>query len=153
MAYFFDSSAIVKRYVQETGSAWMLQLTHVTARSRLYLATISGVEVISALTRQARYGGLAPSHLMATLAKFRQDFTRLFSRIDITDAVIQLAMQLAENHALRGYDAVQLAAALEVHHSRLAYGLPAPIFVSADVTLNAAAGAEGLAVDDPNAHP
>jgi hypothetical protein len=31
-------------------------------------------------------------------------------------------------------------------------GLPAPIFVSADENLLAAARAEGLAAEDPNAH-
>jgi len=36
---------------------------------------------------------------------------------------------------------------------RRARGLPAIVFVSADNNLNAAATAEGLAVDDPNAHP
>ena len=62
-------------------------------------------------------------------------------------------MTLAETHAIRGYDAVQLAAALEVHAFCLALGMPAPTLISADVDLNAAATAEGLAVDDPNAHP
>jgi hypothetical protein len=63
------------------------------------------------------------------------------------------AMALAHNHILRGYDAVQLAAAMEFSAERVNAGLPALVFVSADVALNAAAVAEGLAVDDPNTHP
>ena len=47
-----------------------------------------------------------------------------------------------------GYDAVQLAAALEVHSQ-----IPSLTLLSADANLNAAGAAEGLLVDDPNRHP
>ncbi|MGO9469479.1 MAG: hypothetical protein ACLQIB_44780 [Isosphaeraceae bacterium] len=49
---------------------------------------------------------------------------------------------------MRGYDAVQLAAALQVHSQ-----IPSLTLLSADADLNAAAVAEGLSVDDPNNHP
>jgi len=63
------------------------------------------------------------------------------------------AISLVQNHGLRGYDAVQLAAALEVHADRMQLGLPPLVFCSADRALNKAALAEGLAVDNPNTHP
>jgi len=62
-------------------------------------------------------------------------------------------MALAEAHGLRGYDAVQLAAALELNMLYKAGGLPPILFISADTQLNAAAITEGLLVDDPNTHP
>ena len=62
-------------------------------------------------------------------------------------------MTLAEQHGLRGYDAVQLAAALELHAVRNRMGLTPLTFVSADSALNTASQTEGLMVDDPNAHP
>jgi uncharacterized protein len=52
-----------------------------------------------------------------------------------------------------GYDALQLAAGVEVDVRYLASGLPAVIFISADTELNVAAMAEGLTIDDPNTHP
>jgi uncharacterized protein len=61
-------------------------------------------------------------------------------------------MGLAETHALRAYDAVQLAAAVEVNAQCAALGV-ALTLISADAALNAAAMAEGLTVDDPNSHP
>ena len=61
-------------------------------------------------------------------------------------------MALAEKHALRGYDAVQLAAALEVQSQRIEDELPPPELISADTALNDAALLEGLKVDDPNNH-
>jgi uncharacterized protein len=59
-------------------------------------------------------------------------------------------MALAEMHALRGDDAVQLAAAVEVHAWGDILGLPVLTLVSADKELNVAATAQGLAVENPN---
>jgi hypothetical protein len=66
---------------------------------------------------------------------------RLFPRI------VQAAF-LARSHALRGYDAVQLAAAIEIHATD-----PSVTLLSANAELNTAALALGLLVDDPNNHP
>ena len=54
---------------------------------------------------------------------------------------------------LRAYDAVQLAAALELNGRWVAAGMGGIILVSADQALNDAALAEGMAVEDPNTHP
>ena len=62
-------------------------------------------------------------------------------------------MDLAQGQGLRGYDAVQLAAALDVNAERNRYGLPALTLVSADTDLNHAAAAEGLVVENPNDYP
>jgi predicted nucleic acid-binding protein len=62
-------------------------------------------------------------------------------------------MRLAETHALRGYDALQLASALEVNAGLVGRSLPPLTFISADRELNNVASAEGLGVDDPNLHP
>jgi uncharacterized protein len=68
--------------------------------------------------------------------------------VSLSDALIDHAAMLARTHALRGYDAVQLAAALEIQSQ-----IPTLALISADQELNTAAAAEGLAVDDPNTHP
>jgi uncharacterized protein len=61
-------------------------------------------------------------------------------------------MLMARKHGLRAYDAVQLAAMMEVHRFYQTAGFSPVIVLSADLELNAAATAEGLAVDDPNTH-
>jgi hypothetical protein len=43
-AYFFDNSAVVKRYVHEMGTAWVLSVTAPTAAHFIYIAHITGVE-------------------------------------------------------------------------------------------------------------
>jgi len=151
--YFFDSSSIVKRYVSETGTAWVVTITDPAIGNPIYMALIAGVEVVSAITRRARSGSLSATDAATTLADFRYDFANQYHLVEITPALIARAMTLAETYALRGYDAVQLAAALEVDAYYLALWMPALTFVSADAALNAAATAEGLTVENPNAHP
>jgi hypothetical protein len=67
--------------------------------------------------------------------------------------VVEQAVQLTQRHRLRGYDAVQLATALDANATLVAAGLPALTFVAADDDLLAAARAEGLDADNPNLHP
>lgn len=74
-------------------------------------------------------------------------------RSQITPALVGEAVTLANRHRLRAYDAVQLAAALDVYRDWSANRFGGFVFVSADRSLNAAATAEGLTVEDPNLHP
>jgi uncharacterized protein len=60
---------------------------------------------------------------------------------------------LTQQYGLRGYDAVQLAAALVANDDLVANGNTPLMFVSADSDLLLAAHAEGLATDNPLAHP
>ncbi len=76
--YVVDSSALVKRYVRETGTAWVRGLTDPAAGHIFYIAGITGVEVVSALTRQTRSGALAPTDAAQALAQFRQDFAHQY---------------------------------------------------------------------------
>jgi predicted nucleic acid-binding protein len=151
--YVVDSSALVKRYVRETGTAWLCGLTDPAAGHILYIAGITGVEVVSALTRQTRSGALAPADAAQALAQFRQDFARQYQIVDLTPPLIVRAMALAETYALRGYDAVQCAVAVDLHYARQARGMPVLTLLSADTALNAAAVVEGILVEDPNTHP
>jgi len=85
--------------------------------------------------------------------RFRRNFAARFVKSDITDSLISEAIRLSDRHTLRGYDAVQLAAALEANGERISRGLSPLTFVSADTELNDAAQAEGLAIENPNNYP
>jgi predicted nucleic acid-binding protein len=149
--YFVESSALVKRYAQETGSAWVEVLTDPQAGHHLYVARITAVEV-AAVTRRQRGGAFAAADAAAALADFADDLAHHYRQVDITSRLITQAIQLAKTYALRGYDAIQLAAVLTVHVAREAQGLSRLTLVSADRELNGAALAEGVRVDDPNIH-
>ena len=147
--YFLDTSALVKRYVAEIGSTWVCELTDPSKGNEIVVAKLCGPEAISAFVRKSP----TVPNLSVLLAAFRFDFKKQYQRAALTNAVIATAMRLAESHRLRGYDAVQLATALELHKARAAAGLPPAILVSADDELNAAAIKESLVVEDPNSHP
>ena len=150
--YFFDSSAIVRRYLTETGTAWVSSITDLAAGNTVYLARIAFVEVISAIARKAQGGGLSSHDATKAIADFRDDFSNEYSVIELTPTLIESAADLAETHRLRAYDAVQLAVALQLSAETALAGSASGL-ISADGTLNTAAIAEGLAVDDPNLHP
>jgi len=150
--YFCDSSAIVKRYIGETGTNWIIGLMRAAAKNEFAVAQITGVEVVSAITRRHRGNFLTTNQADKAIHRFLRDFNNLFGVIKIDDAIIRGAIHLAQTHVLRGYDAIQLSSALSLKYNLLKLGLPSFIFISADDNLNAAANAEGLAVDNPNNH-
>jgi predicted nucleic acid-binding protein len=152
-AYFFDSSAIVKRYVNEQGSDWVTATIDATLGSHVYVAAISGVEVIATFARKLNGNHLSALDAGAAISRFHHDFATEYLVIGIGDGVITRSMAVAEAHALRGYDAVQLGAALEINGRRLALGASGPLtIVTADIDLLSAASAEGLLTDNPNSY-
>jgi len=152
-AYYLDTSALVKRYVSEPGTAWVTGLLAPVARNRIHLAHITAVEVVAAIARRQRAGSLPAATAAALIAQLRRHFATRYRVVEIGPKVITQAVALAERYALRGYDAVQLAAAQQGASRRTARRLSPLTLVSSDAELNAAAALEGLAVDDPNLHP
>ena len=146
---FCDSSAIAKRYVSETGTDRIADLTDSRSGNVIYLAQITGVEVVAAIKRRERSASISTDAAAVALANFRREFDGLFRLVEIELELISQAMNLAEKYKLRGYDAVQLAVALEVNYLSVAAG-GAITFVSADSDLNAAAVGEHLIVENPN---
>lgn len=67
---FFDSSALVKRYVLEVGTAWVNSIVDPAKGHLIHLASITAVEVISAIVRRQRSGTISASAAAAMLAKF-----------------------------------------------------------------------------------
>ena len=151
--FFLDTSAIVNRYVQETGTAWVQALTAPTVGNSHFLARITLPETIAAITRRERGGQIAAADAVTALTDFQYDFARQYRCVEITPGLIAQAAVLARTYALRGYDAVQLAAALEADRTHQAAGLGSVTLVSSDYELNTAAAAAGMVVDDPNSHP
>lgn len=152
-AYFFDSSALVKRFAQEPGSTFVVSLLRPSAKNRLYAARITEVEVCAALARRRKANTINGAQAAKGLRRLRHDLPRRFTQVAIGEGILVEACRLAETFALRGYDAVQLAAAIAANNERVLNGLSRLIVVSADGELNDAARAEGFNVEDPNNHP
>ena len=151
-AYFFDSSALIKRFTRETGSGWVLKLLKPSTGNSIYIVRITGAEVVSGLARQHRMGSLSLRDLDRGERRFRRRDDFGYGVVEVTAKIVENAIVLVRRHGLRGYDAVQLAGALEVESGRQTVAGLHITFVSADETLNKAALAEGLAVENPNVH-
>jgi uncharacterized protein len=152
-AYFFDSSALVKRYIIEAGSKWVISLLKPSANNTIFIAQIAGVEVTSAIARRRKGLKITPIEAKKSILRFQKDFQFRFFQKSLSPSLVELAMQFADQYELRGYDAVQLASAIESDKLRQTNGLSSIIFVSADNALNSAAQLEGLTVDNPNNYP
>lgn len=148
-AYFVDSSALVKRYIQETGTAWVRGLTHRGAGNPIFLPRITIVEVTAAVARRRGGRTITPTQASAFLSRFRKHVAGRYTILEITPGLLDDTSTLANRYELRAYDSVQLAVARELN--RVSQGGIA--LISADSELNTAATAEGLTVDDPNTHP
>lgn len=153
--YFLDTSALVKRHVSESGHAWVQALCDPGAGATLVISELALVEVVATFSRMARE---TPRRISSRrrdrlIADFERFVTGQYAIVNVTRAISNRAAALCRKHPLRAYDAIQLASALTRRDDDLAAGLPTSIFVCADTTLLNAAAAEGLAIENPNAHP
>jgi len=132
----------VKLYADEPG--------HRTIRALrlLVISAITRVEVPSALWRKARMRELDDGAAGILASAFELDFhgdedsEPRFAVVSLTEPVLIAAAQEAARHALRAYDAVQLASALAVRAADPRCGA----FACFDVDLRRAASREGFTV-------
>lgn len=135
MRVFFDSSAFVKRYIQEAGTeeivAWCDRATEIV------LAGIALPEIISAFCRLRRESRIDNT-------QYRQLKTLLLADIedaaicDLTPLVIARTITALEASALRGMDAIHIGSALIMQ---------ADVFITADERQIEAALRAGLRVN------
>lgn len=151
-AYFLDSSTLLKRYVPEVGTAWIQSITDAQNQNLLIVAHIAWVEISSAVARRQREGNISNIQANQVLAAFRAYWTQYFI-VAIDHTVMDLAGQLVNQHPLRAYDAVQLAAALSLQKQLSPPNVASFTFLTADTRLLTIAQAENLLADDPNLHP
>jgi predicted nucleic acid-binding protein len=132
---YFDTSALVPLLIDEVGSdaagdAW-------DHSSRLVSVRLIRVEARAGLAQAARTNRITSAQLRA----FARDLNGLLAQlefVEIDDALVRGAGDLAESQALRAYDAVHLAAALTVATDDL-------VVVAGDRSLLSAAETAGLA--------
>lgn len=154
--YYFDTSAVVKLYVSEAGSAWVERI--VSQRDEngfahtIAFVKIGIVEAAAALTRRQRMGDITLPERNQLYTSFMRDSNRRYVTLSVSDDLLLLAAELTQRHVLRGYDAVHLAAALKLKQQMIAVNLPDLVFVSADEMLCDTARAEGLIAENPNTY-
>jgi predicted nucleic acid-binding protein len=150
--YFLDTSALVKRYIDETGSHWLRATVDPALSPFLVISQLLVVEVHSALNRRLREGTISQDDCTRTKQAFQGDCQNEYNLIPMSGAIVDLACGLLERHPLRASDAIHLATALTSNRLLSDHGLPALAFLCADDRLLDAATTEGLATDNPSYH-
>ena len=135
MIAYFDTSAVVPLLIEEPGSAHAVSLWD--GSDRVVSARLLYPEARAALAQAGRLGRLTSRQLRVAVNEFEHIYEQL-DLVDIDDELARRAGQLSEAHALRGYDAVHLAAAHRVRDPDL-------VLVAGDGARLAAATSEGLA--------
>jgi uncharacterized protein len=148
--YYLETSALVKLYVRELGSERVLALANRASENRLAILGLTHVEFRSAVRRRERNGEIPPSVAAQLIDMFKRHLETRFVTQVIDDFVLDVASAIIDRHALRAYDAVQLAGYVAL---RGAAAAEAPVFVSCDRALLEAAQLEGLPTLDPNSGP
>ena len=110
MIVYFDTSAIVKRYIKETGSREVNALLN-DENTIPGSVIITQVEMAAALQKSIYVTNASAKILPVIWQDFMNDW-KLFTRIQISTDMIEKASQIALTHKLRGYDSLHLAAAL-----------------------------------------
>jgi predicted nucleic acid-binding protein len=147
-AYFFDTSAFVKYYHQEAGTAAVSKIFAEPAR-RIQISSLGLVETQSAFATKVRTGTLSQSaagtlraRLMLDIAAGDVEVLRLTP--DHLMRAAALISRYSSTKALRTLDALQLAFAKDLHDQALV-----DVFVVADGALSEVAASEGLPVLNP----
>jgi len=134
---YLDTSALVKLYVLEVGSAQVAQA--VADAEVVSTCLIAYVEARSALARKCREDGFPPNQYTRLLQEFEADWGNYFA-VTLSPYLMRAAGALAKEHGLRARDSLHLASANLVKD---AAGAPVT-FMCADQRLAEAARAVGL---------
>jgi predicted nucleic acid-binding protein len=135
LIHYLDTSALVKRYVLEPGSASVRPLFR---RKSVATARVAYAEIAATFARLCREGALDEDDRDGIYKRLDADFAAL-TVVEIRTSLVRRIPDLVRRRPLRGYDAVHLAAALTLRDRGAAV-----TFWAADTRLVDAANAEGL---------
>ena len=134
---YIDTSALVKKYFDEPGSADVRKC--IASHTSIATSTITRAESAATFAKAVRLGTLTEAQAKSGHRLFVREW-KDYIRIRITESLVARADTLAWTFALRGYDAIHLAAALE-WHERIGEVIAVATF---DQDLWRAAGEAGL---------
>jgi uncharacterized protein len=113
---YFDSSAFVKLVLEEDGSDIALELWK-SASDRV-ASQVVYAEARAALAAARRAGRIDDGALAIAVTNL-EDARRALRMLNVDATLAQRAGDLAERHALRGYDAVHLATMVSLDAARV----------------------------------
>lgn len=139
---YFDSSALVKRYVREDGSDAVQSL--IRQGEGIATSKLTYPEMLSAFGRKQRAGELARGLFGRLLDQFEADWKTVFV-VELHDDLLPTVKLLLTKYLLKGADTVHLSSALWLKRTVQAD----MTFVASDANLLKAAQGERLKVINP----
>jgi len=135
-AAYFDTSAFVKLFIEESGSddvATLWDAADVALSSRILVP-----EVAAALAMAQRTGRLDTDAYQGAVQSCRR-FVGALRMVELTSEIAASAAEIAASHALSGADAIHLASAMLLGNGEV-------VLATWDRRLHEAATANGLAM-------
>lgn len=122
---YFDTSALIKRYINEPGSTLVRGLMR---RHDFLSSAITPVEVMSAFCRRRREGDLSEGNFLAVSRRVQNDRVQ-WELVEVSSTVLNRAEELIQGITpIRALDAIQVAS-LVTFQAASALRIP---FVTAD---------------------
>src|SRR5713226_8680507 len=148
--FYFDASALVKRYTNETGFELINSLFGQVPRNETLCLHLGVLEVFSVLVRKKNAGHFSKPVFDQVLVDFRNEVIDAggFKKIAATDFVLQGAFPLIEKYSINATDGIILKSPLEIKIQLQSIGNDI-VLVSSDQRLLKAAQAEVLLTFDP----
>jgi len=116
MLIFIDTSSLIKRYIEETGSPEVDQLF--SERNDIVIASITSLEIRSALSRKLRENTISKDTYAKALGFWKEDI-ELFDLVPFNSIVTDKAAELIESRGTRTLDAIQMGSALVSNPDRI----------------------------------
>jgi len=149
--FYFDASALAKRYTEEVGSGKIDFFFHNVPLARLSCLTIGAMEVFWICVRKQNDGRITNHQFERAVTLLRGEVINTqsdFKTISVPDSLVWGSMDLIETYSLNSVDAMVLRSALDVAAERRNIG-DVLVLVASDQRLLRAALAEGLQTFNP----
>jgi predicted nucleic acid-binding protein len=128
---YFDTSALVKNYFQEAGSARVRELLEAY---EFVSSALAPIELHSAVRRRHQQGEMTRANYHAMVARVKQD--RLYWQlVEPVPQVLTKAEEIVASHNVRTLDAIHIASTLVIQDS---IGMALPFITADDRQLAAA---------------
>ncbi|MCY3739784.1 MAG: type II toxin-antitoxin system VapC family toxin [Candidatus Poribacteria bacterium] len=153
--FYFDASALVKRYTRESGSEKMLFLFRNVPLGRLLCLTIGAIEVFWICIRKKNDGRITIGEFTQAIGHLEHEVINNqsnFRKISVPDSLVWNSIDLIETYSLNSVDALVLRSALDTATELRSTG-DRLVLVASDQRLLRAARAEGLQIFNPELDP
>jgi len=147
---YFDASALVKRYSQESGTPLVNEVFRHIPSAQMTCSTLGILEIVSVLVRKRNDGRLGRELFEQAMIEFKAEVIdhEEFLAASVNDELLLSALELISRHNINATDAVILRSVLNLQQALQSADGELMLW-SSDKRLVRAAQAEGITAFDP----